>query len=204
MMYKSRYRKYDLFIKHCCISASTSILDVGVADKEFSPYDNFLEKHHPYSTRITALSVEKSNNFKLNYPKVHLVNYPGGLFPFSDKTFDVVHSNAVIEHVGNFDAQVQFVSEIARVGSRFFITTPSRRFPVETHTNTLLFHYLPKNYFDFYLRSVGKVWATGNYMNLVDKDDLKQILERAGIKKYHIITEKLFLLPLHYIVVGEK
>ena len=47
-----------------------------------------------------------------------------------DGTFDVVFSNAVIEHVGGEEEQLRFVAEALRVGRRAFITTPNRLFPV--------------------------------------------------------------------------
>jgi SAM-dependent methyltransferase len=63
--------------------------------------------------------------------------------PFADGEFDVVFSNAVIEHVGGPERQRQMVSEALRVGRRVFITTPNRRFPVEVHTRLPLVHWLP-------------------------------------------------------------
>jgi len=63
--------------------------------------------------------------------------------PFRDKSFDLVVSNAVIEHVGGENHQKRFVAEHDRVGQSWIITTPNRWFPVESHTRTLLLHWLP-------------------------------------------------------------
>ena len=41
--------------------------------------------------------------------------------PFADQAFDVVFSNAVIEHVGDVERQRRFVAEALRVGRRVFI-----------------------------------------------------------------------------------
>jgi SAM-dependent methyltransferase len=65
----------------------------------------------------------------------------GRLMPFGDQTFDLVVSNAVIEHVGGIDEQLAFVREHVRVGRDWVITTPNRWFPVESHTSTLLRHW---------------------------------------------------------------
>jgi SAM-dependent methyltransferase len=56
--------------------------------------------------------------------------------PFADGEFDIVFSNAVIEHVGDRERQRQLVSEALRVGRRIFITTPNCRFPIEVHTRS--------------------------------------------------------------------
>ena len=63
--------------------------------------------------------------------------------PFDDGSFDVVFSNAVIEHVGDRERQGQLVREALRVGRRVFLTTPNRWFPVEVHTRLPFVHWLP-------------------------------------------------------------
>ena len=63
--------------------------------------------------------------------------------PFADGEFDIVFSNAVIEHVGGREQQRRFVEESLRVAQRAFVTTPNRWFPVEVHTRLPLVHWLP-------------------------------------------------------------
>lgn len=203
-MSRSRLSKYHLFTTKTNASLSSLILDVGVADEEYSPHDNFLEKQYPYVENITALSIYSLEEFRKRYPAIKTVVFSGGQFPFRDNQFDIVHSNAVIEHVGSFEQQVAFVREIIRVGHRYFFSTPSRYFPVETHTNVLFLHYLPKSICDNILSMIGKSWATGNYMNLLHKCDLELIMKNAGAKDYQIITKRFLGFPLHYIVIGEK
>jgi len=81
LMAKSRKRKYDEFIRLLSLTTETTILDVGVADKEYSPYDNYLEKKYPYQSRITALSIQSVSEFNQRYPLVNTVIYRGGV-PF--------------------------------------------------------------------------------------------------------------------------
>jgi 2-polyprenyl-3-methyl-5-hydroxy-6-metoxy-1,4-benzoquinol methylase len=61
--------------------------------------------------------------------------------PFRDGAFDLVVSNAVIEHVGQEREQTRFVAEHARVGRHWLVTTPNRWFPVESHTGQPLRHW---------------------------------------------------------------
>lgn len=63
--------------------------------------------------------------------------------PFADKRFDLVFSNAVIEHVGGIQEQSRFIREHVRVGRHWIVTTPNRWFPVEPHTHALFRHYSP-------------------------------------------------------------
>ncbi|HKX17752.1 MAG TPA: class I SAM-dependent methyltransferase [bacterium] len=52
---------------------------------------------------------------------------------FRNEQFDVVFSNSVIEHVGRYEQQCQMAGEIRRVGKRYWVQTPNRRFPVDPH-----------------------------------------------------------------------
>lgn len=204
LMSGSRSAKLSLFVNEVCTGENNTILDVGAADIEYSPFDNFLEKHYPYRQKITALSILPLVHFSQRYPDVSTVVFQGGAFPFEDNSFDVVHSNAVIEHVGGKEMQIAFVKELKRVGKKFFFTTPSRRFPIETHTNVLFLHYFPKRLFDRILRLLGKEWACGDYMNLLTRNELDDIMRQAGVKNFKIITKRILGLPLHYFVIGEK
>jgi ubiquinone/menaquinone biosynthesis C-methylase UbiE len=73
-------------------------------------------------------------------PWPHLIA-DGCRMPFADQSFDLVVSNAVIEHVGGLQEQLAFIGEHQRVGRAWVITTPNRWFPVESHTSTLFAHW---------------------------------------------------------------
>jgi Methyltransferase domain len=73
----------------------------------------------------------------------HYVACDGLTLPFRSGSFDMVLSNAVIEHVGDEAAQRRFVSEHIRVGRHWVITTPNRAFPIESHTHAVGRHWSP-------------------------------------------------------------
>jgi hypothetical protein len=62
----------------------------------------------------------------------------------TDLSFSIVHSNSVIEHVGDWGRMVSFSKQVKKLSSCYFVQTPSYRFPVEPHCMTLFFHWLPK------------------------------------------------------------
>jgi hypothetical protein len=199
----NRNRKWDIFLREICPNPELHVLDVGFSENEYSPTDNYIEKYYPYPEMLTALGVNTPNMFKERYPKIKAFQYDGNVFPFGDKEFDVCWSNAVIEHVGNFDKQQFFLSEVKRVASKAFLTTPNKLFPIEVHTRTPLLHYFPKKIFDSYLRLIGKTWATGNYMNLLSINDIQRLLTKAGIGNYRIIENKLLGFTMDFIIIFE-
>lgn len=64
---------------------------------------------------------------------------------FKENDFDLVVSNSVIEHVGDYDCQHQMAEEIKRVGKRYFIQTPNLYFPVEPHFLVPFFQFFPNS-----------------------------------------------------------
>lgn len=197
----NRHRKWSLFLSSFPPAPTTRLLDVGFSEDEHSPTDNYLERFYPNPAQITALGIDKADEFSRRYPLVKAVTYSGSTFPFADQSFDVVWSNAVVEHVGDHDRQVAFLAEIQRVGKHGFITTPNRFFPVEVHTRVPLLHWLPKPWFDWLLVRMGKGFASGDYMHLSSRSQFIRMLERAGYRNFRIHDNRLLGFTLDFVAV---
>lgn len=194
----NRHKKWRFFIKEFAPRPEDLALDVGFSEREFSSTTNYIEKHYPYPNRLSALGVEEPKAIIDRYPEISFHRYDGGTFPFEDKTFDILWSNAVIEHVGNYDRQLAFLKEIRRVSRHFFITTPNLYFPVEVHTRTPFMHYLGKERFDSHLRSRGHNWATGDYMHLLSRKTIEKLCNEAGVTDCVIRPNWMFGFILEY------
>lgn len=198
---KNRQKKYDYFLEQMQPGKDTKILDVGFTDDDPYPGINFLERNYPYRKNITALGIEDAPKFKKNFPEVKVVLYEGSRFPFANNEFDIAWSNAVIEHVGSYDKQLLFLSELIRTSKSIFITTPNRWFPIEVHTRLPFLHYLPKKYFDKILPVIGKAWASGDYMNLLSINDVKKMLKELNVENYAIQKNKKFFSTMDFVLI---
>lgn len=140
------------------------MLDVGADELGFGQGGgcstlNFFEELYPWPARVTALGLHDGSAFRARYPGIAYVQGDAVALPFEDGAFDVVFSNAVIEHVGGHESQRRFVAEALRVGRRAFITTPNRRFPIELHTRLPVVHWLPERASSHVYGAVGKDFA---------------------------------------------
>ena len=161
---RSRRRKLQLFLDELQPTEETTVLDIGADELGFDQCDgcatlNFFEELYPWPERITALGLHDGARFRERHPRVRYVQGDALALPFLDGAFDVVFSNAVIEHVGGRTQQRKFVSEALRVGRRAFVTTPNRRFPLEVHTRLPVVHWLPDRLAHASYDVVHKGWA---------------------------------------------
>jgi hypothetical protein len=65
------------------------------------------------------------------------------LSEFPDRSFDVVFSTSVIEHLETFERQAAMAAEVRRLAPVYWIQTPNFWFPVEPHFLTPAWHWLP-------------------------------------------------------------
>ncbi len=129
-----RRRRMLRFAREFGITRSTRILDIGGTP---DCWDLLLER-----PRLTLLNMPRAKEDLAG--AVAWVAGDGRALPFPDAAFDVVFSNSVIEHVGEFESQKRFAREVARVGRAYWVQTPNRRFPVEQHLLTPFIHWLPR------------------------------------------------------------
>jgi SAM-dependent methyltransferase len=118
----------------------TTILDIGSSDEE-GLETNMLEQLYPWPEQITAAGLGQGLEFSKRFASRYVQIVAGKPLPFSDEAFDVVWSNAVLEHVGGLKERAEFIADICRVARRAFIIVPNRWFPIEHHTAVPLLHW---------------------------------------------------------------
>lgn len=201
---QTRIKMFSQFVDVMNPQPSHSVLDVGVTSDDQYPESNYFEKMYPYKNRIVCVGTEDGGYLEKKYPGIKYTKvYAGEPLPFKDKEFDIVFSNAVIEHVGGLSEQKKFVNEIIRVSRSFFITTPNGWFPIEFHTALPLLHWLPKRMHREMLRALGEdFWSKEKNLNILSRSeffglfpaDIHAVVSSVGVLGY----------PTNLIVYGKS
>jgi SAM-dependent methyltransferase len=116
-----------------------------------------------------------------------------------DKSFDIVFSNSVIEHVGDKAKRKAFASEVRRVGTRYYTQTPSKYFPLEAHTGIPFWWFFPTALKQHFFRKWEHKLPLWNQMiqgtTVVSKREMSELFPGSSIK-----VDRLVGFPKSYTV----
>lgn len=201
---RSRRIKMELLQRYLPLTGKERVLDIG------SQVDNqsrqILERF-PDKGRIVAanLMAQHLTAIRTAYPGVHAVQTDARLLPFPDKSFDLVYSNAVIEHVGGFEDQKRMADEVRRVGKRWFLTTPNRWYPFEFHARMPFLSWLPPRL----MHKAARLWAynhvQGRYRSGNDYSDVHLMTARQLRRAFPdslILKPRVTFWPETLVVIG--
>lgn len=203
----SRTRKLELFNELMNPTKDMKILDIG---SEIDPVNDcliqFIDKY-PWKSNLTAinLSPEHISLIKQYYPEVDARVGDACALPWEDEYFDVVFSNAVIEHLGSFEKQKKMASEIMRVGKKWFVTTPNRWYPFEFHMRLPFVTWLPRNGYIRLGRVISYNHKKRKYVTGIRRDSLR-LMTAKDLKHCfptsRIIKQRVTFMPETLICVG--
>lgn len=204
---QARKKRAQIFRSYFSIDETTKILDLG--SENGTNIFNVLQNtsYNPANVYIADINENAVEEGKRNYGFNAVLIDESGKLPFADKFFDIVYCSSVIEHVtvvksdvwswkdGNkfsaesFKHQKLFADEIVRLGKKYFVQTPSKNFPVESHTWLPIVGYLPRKQFLPVLKLSNRFWVKQAEpdFNLLDANDMKSLFPDAKIvreKKY--------------------
>lgn len=131
-----RKRRMRRFMREIPLGPDTTILDVG-------GFPATWEAVPKLECRITILNIDPQAASAPRAEKYDIVIGDGTALPFADRSFSVVFSNSVIEHVGDHAQQAAFAREVSRVGRSLWIQTPAKSFFIEPHLIAPFVHWLP-------------------------------------------------------------
>ena len=144
LVYRLRQKRYqqarvlidEIVSKH----GRCRILDVGGTESYWSIASTHINDRR---ILIDLVNLEPQITTKANFRS--FVGNACDLGGLDDMSYDFVHSNSVIEHVGIWDNMLCFASNVRRLAPTYFVQTPYYWFPIEPHFRVPLFHWLPES-----------------------------------------------------------
>lgn len=202
---KYREKIFNIFLENVKLKKIYKVIDIGGTDVD-SLSENYFLHNYPYKKSITCFSNQKLDNLKNKYSFLIIKKGDGRNTNLPDNFYEIVHSNATIEHVGSFDNQIKFVRELYRISKKIiFMQTPNRYFPIDFHTLLPFLHWLPKKIHRKILDIIGlKFLSKESNLNLLSIKELKEICRILKINSYSIKKVKIFGLVSNLILIIRK
>jgi SAM-dependent methyltransferase len=151
------------------------MLEIGTGSGGIAHY---FGEHPDLRIEVDSLDVVDTRTIDRGY-RFQLVK--GTQLPFPDRTFDVVLSNHVIEHVGDRESQLRHLHEIRRVlrdDGVGYLAVPNRWMLFEPHYNLAFLSWWPRSWRSGYLK-----WRRGVApydCEPLTKSEVDELLHEAG------------------------
>lgn len=182
------------------------VLDVGGRETYWKllPRD-YLESK---GVHVTVVNLPSDLRTSSDPMFTHIAGDACDLREFPDGSFDLAHSNSVIEHVGSWANIKRFAGEARRLAPFLYMQTPYYWFPVEPHVLKPIHHWLPypiRVSLSMKLRMRGgtKARDLDEAMDMVLSEPtlLDRRTYRLLFPDCTILTERFFLLPKSLIAI---
>lgn len=176
-------------------SHSCRILDIGGTETYWDLGRDLLDSGRVQIDLINLTAPETRNkNFRsLSGDARDLSEFPSG-------SYDICHSNSVIEHVGDWKDMMAMAQEVRRLAPHYYVQVPYFWFPLEPHFRVPFFHWLPEQirYRLILRRDLGFHKRQENLSNAVETIQSAKLLDRRQFSTLfpdaHIIPEKVVFL----------
>jgi hypothetical protein len=177
---RSREKKYRLFTELMRPTAATRILNVGATGTTTGLAEQ-LESSYPHPKKITGggINLSEVQDYRRSFPDVTAMMFDGCALPFPDKSFDIVYSNAVLEHLPGSDLVQRFAAEVQRVGRGWFVTTPNFWYPFDPHYHLPFVQLLQQGAQRSLVRKLGK--TPYDYLHLFSARELRKLFPTSKI-----------------------
>ena len=192
--------KFNFFLDRMALGKNDSILDLGGGDGSYM--DRFGPALSNYSVIIADISESQILKAQVKGYKAIIIDAATNKLPFHDKQIDCIFCNSVIEHVtipkdqvwselGNsndffkksLSIQMQFSAEINRCSKKYYVQTPHKYFPIESHTWFPFVGYLNRRTQLKVLRLINSFWVKKSEpdWNLLTENEMQILFPEAEI-----------------------
>lgn len=182
------------------------VLDLGGTEAYWAIADDFLAEHRG------RVAITLVNNEPIAEPKNAALSAVSGDACdgdlFKGRRFDLVHSNSVIEHVGETDRMQAFADNVRRLSDRYFVQTPNFWFPLEPHFRVLGFQWLPlslrvalmqRRNLGFFPRAKSReeAWRNVAEIRLLDRKLMRRLFPEADLREERVAGLTKSLMAVH-------
>ncbi len=142
----------------------------------------YVEHISPFGGEVIGLEYDFERAAEARANSSHIVNGAGEFLPLPSRTFDLILSHEVIEHVQDDRAAIGEMVRTLKPGGRITLFCPNRGYPFETHGiywkgkysfgNKLFINYLPRALRD----------KLAPHVRVYSKKDLSKLFEGLPVK----------------------
>ncbi len=184
----SRNKRAKLFIEKMKPKEKMKILDIGGQPQIWD--------HVKIPLQITCLNLPgiATTDHKTHHEIIYVEGDGCSMPEFQSGHFDLVFSNSVIEHVGNYKKRKMFADEVIRLSKCYWIQTPYKYYPIEAHCGMPFWWLYPKFMRSFFIARWRKMLPAWTEMventEVVSTTEMKKLFPKANIEKEWLIFPK--------------
>jgi len=198
---RARAKRAKVFRRFFELTPTTKLLDLGCGDGEH--IESIVDGSDIPPANVYAADIDEAlvNEAAGRYGFTPVVIAESGKLPFPDWFFDIVYCSSAIEHITipkeemwtlrsgaefrrrSLARQREFANEVRRLGKGYFLQTPAKAFPIETHTWLPFVGWLPRPALIRVIRFTNRFWVkqTQPDWHLLTSRDLQSLFPEAEI-----------------------
>ena len=173
---KNRFRQARMarFVELVDLTTRVRILDIGGTADFWRAVPTLYGLDN---IEITVCNIDKDErderNLRLRYGDATSL-------PFVNESFDIVHSNSVIEHVGGWPEIQLMAKEVRRLAPAYFVQTPNYWFPLEPHYRLPFVQFIPEKPRKTLVNALGRECSMP--IELLTKQQMRALFPDATIE----------------------
>lgn len=216
---RAREKRAFMFRKEFLINENTKLLDLG--SETGSNIHAVLQgtSFRPQNIYIADIDSSFIKKGATTYGFVPVLISESKQLPFDDGFFDIVYCSSVIEHVTvpkeqvwslfsgkefknkSLNRQKEFANEIRRLGKQYFVQTPYKHFPIESHSWLPFIGWLPRKVLIPTLKFTNAFWVkkTSPDWYLLNRNEMSSLFPDANIvsEKSLGLTKSIMAIKNH-------
>ena len=180
------------------------ILDVGGYPQTWTVLPQTAERIDCLNLKVYPWEDEK----KFPGHRIEIIEGNACKMPYPDNSYPIGFSNSVIEHVGDYENQKAFASEMRRVSPRIWVQTPAYECPLEPHYLAPFMHWYPAGLRRILARyfTLWGLIAKPTKEEIDEMVDTTRLLTKREMKELfpdcRIMTERMLLvIPKSYVAI---